>query len=59
MFFDDQNGYITASYALTLIVFVVLTFWVLSDRKKQHKEMSALEQQGILRQDKEKLANER
>ena len=54
MFFDDQNGYITASYALTLIVFVVLTFWVLSDRKKQHKEMSALEQQGILRQDKEK-----
>lgn len=54
MFFDDQNGYITASYALTLIVFVVLTFWVLSDRKKQQKAMSALEQQGISRQDKEK-----
>ena len=54
MFFDDQNGYITASYALTLIVFVVLTFWVLSERKKQQKAMSALEQQGISRQDKEK-----
>lgn len=56
MFFDDQNGYITASYVLTAIVFVVLTFWVLSDRKKQKKALSALEQQGITRQDKEKTS---
>ncbi|MEP2943339.1 MAG: heme exporter protein CcmD [Hyphomicrobiales bacterium] len=54
MFFDDQNGYITASYVVTALVFIVLTFWVFSDRKKQKKALNELEQHGITRHDKEK-----
>ncbi|MEP3525243.1 MAG: heme exporter protein CcmD [Hyphomicrobiales bacterium] len=54
MFFDDQNGYITASYVVTALVFIVLTFWVFSDRKKQKNALNELEQHGITRHDKEK-----
>ena len=54
MFFDDQNGYITASYAITVIVFIVLIVWTLKNNAKQKKALAELEQQGIIRQDKEK-----
>ena len=54
MFFDDQNGYITASYAITVIVFIVLIVWTLKNNAKQKKALADLEQQGIIRQDKEK-----
>ena len=54
MFFDDQNGYITASYAITVLVFIVLIVWTMKNNAKQKKALADLEQQGIIRQDKEK-----
>lgn len=54
MLFDGHNGYITASYALTALVFIILSIWVLSDRAKQKKALAKLERQGIIRQDKGK-----
>lgn len=47
--FEGQNGYITASYIVTAIVFAALVIWILQDRKKQKKALAALEAQGISR----------
>jgi len=52
MFFEDQNGYITASYMLTAVVFAGLIFWVLSDRAKQKKALQNLEAQGVTRRER-------
>lgn len=51
MFFDDQNGYITASYVLTALTFIALTLWALCDQAKQKKALAELEAKDILRKD--------
>lgn len=53
MFFDDQNGYITAAYALTALVFCVLIIWVLWDQAKQRKAFAQLDAEGLVRKGKD------
>ncbi len=45
MLFEGQNSYITASYAITFIVFLSLFLWVYSDKLKQKKTLETLEKE--------------
>lgn len=48
-----QLGYVTAAYAITALVMVGVTAWVLVDRAKQKATLKRLEEAGIARQDSE------
>jgi heme exporter protein D len=44
-----NEGYVIASYVLTLIAMIVIIGWVLLDSKGRQKELKKLEEAGIRR----------
>ncbi|HWU63042.1 MAG TPA: heme exporter protein CcmD [Ensifer sp.] len=53
-----NEGYVLASYALTLIAMIIIIGWVLLDSRGRQRELKRLEETGIRRRSASRTAGE-
>lgn len=53
-----NEGYVLASYAITLVAMIVIIGWVLLDSRGRQRELKRLEETGIRRRSASRTAGE-